>query len=97
MEVATMREAWRKKGCGSVPVGGLKRPRVVMAAGDCPILYYAAELTEEEVEILHGWAFPQLYRLLYGELAFIRAVCDYTALYTATMPPGCIRDGEAAD
>jgi hypothetical protein len=97
MEVATMREAWRKKGCGSVAVRGLKRARVVLAAGECPVLYYPAGWNDAEIQYIHGWAFPELYRLQFGEIAWLRALCDYTALYIATMPPDCIRDGEAAD
>lgn len=90
-----MRDAWALSGRGSVAVRGLRRPRVTDAGGECPVLYYDAALPEQEVEYLHGWAFCQLFRLRYGDAAWLRACADYAALHAAVEPFGVRED--AAD
>lgn len=92
----TMVEAWHRRGGASIPVRNLPRPRVAEAQGECPILYYPAECAPAQVEYWHGWALPQLYRLRYGDRAFLHALCDYDAIHAATWTPDA-RGDFAAD
>ena len=96
MGTLTMREAWETPGWGSVAVRGLTRPRVTDAAGECPVCYWPQTDDALMVELYHAWAILMLYRLRYGDDAWLKGVCAFDAIHRATADPSLAGD-EAAD